>query len=135
MPDPIKPSHDFQQESVTIPVVEEQLRVDVRESVTGVVRINKMVDSETIDVEAPYTQENVTIERVAINEYVDELPPAVRYEGDVMIVPVLHEVMVKRTLLVEELRIIKAKAATSETKQVTLRKERVEVQRDSSSPQ
>lgn len=130
-------STPFQQheESVIIPVIEEQVHVDVQKSVTGVVRVTKVVSNETIEVEQPYTQENVTIDRVAINEYVDELPPAVRYEGDVMIVPVLHEVLVKRTLLVEELRITKAKTDLSETQQVTLRKEHVEVHRDQRDPQ
>lgn len=117
-------------ESITVPVVEEQVRVDVQESVTGTVRIAKTVSSETVEVAEPYTQENVSIERVAINEYVDELPAAVRYEGDVMIVPVLEEVLVKKTLLVEEIRITKSKNTDTQPEQVTLRKEQVEVQRD-----
>lgn len=117
-------------ESVTIPVIEEQVHVDVRQEVTGKVQITKTVTTETVRVVEPYTQENVIIDRVAINQYVDEVPPAVRYEGDTMIVPVLQEVLVKKTLIVEELRITKTAEATSDDKEVTLRKESVNVQRE-----
>lgn len=117
-------------ESVTIPVIEEQVHLDVQKSLTGTVRVSKTVSNETVEVETPYTQENVSVERVPINEYIDELPPAVRYEGEVMIVPVLQEVLVKRTLLIEELRITKTQQTESQTEKITLRKEHVEVQRN-----
>ena len=116
-------------ESVTVPVIEEQVRVDVQEEITGKVRISKSVTTETVSVEAPYTQENVTVERVAVNEYVDDAIPSVRYEGDTMIVPVLQEVLVKRTLLVEELRVTKVREQASVNKEITLRKETVNVER------
>ena len=116
-------------ESVTVPVIEEQVRVDVQEEITGKVRISKSVTTETVSVEAPYTQENVTVERVAVNEYVDDAIPSVRYEGDTMIVPVLQEVLVKRTLLVEELRVTKVREQASENEEITLRKETVNVER------
>lgn len=117
-------------ESVTVPIIEEQVQVDTKQEVTGKVHIAKTVTSETVQVEVPYTQENVSVERVAINEYVDEAPAAVRYEGDTMIVPVLQEVLVKKTLLVEELRITTVRDSSSEPKDVTLRKESVDVQRE-----
>ncbi len=47
-----------------------------------------------------------------------------------MIVPVLQEVLVKRTLLIEELRITKTQQTESQTEKITLRKEHVEVQRN-----
>ncbi len=116
-------------ESVTVPVIEEQVRIELQEEVTGNVTITKTVTTETVSAEAPYTQENVSVERIAINKYVDEALPTVRYEGDVMIVPVLQEVLVKRTLLVEELHVTKTRASTSEAKEITLRKETVNVER------
>ena len=116
--------------SVTVPVIEEQLHVDTQTSVTGVVRINKKVTSETVKVEAPYTQENVNIERIFINEYVDEIPPAVRHEGNTMIISVLQEVLVKKTRLVEEVRITKSTEVFSNTESITLRTESVEVQHE-----
>ncbi|MDX5345618.1 MAG: YsnF/AvaK domain-containing protein, partial [Hymenobacteraceae bacterium] len=64
-----------------------------------------------------------------VNKYVDEAPPATRYEGDTMIVPVLKEVLVveKKLLLVEEVHIKKQQLQTEEKQQVTLRKEDVSV--------
>jgi stress response protein YsnF len=117
-------------ERITIPVIEEQVRVGVTPRATGKVRIAKTVTSETVQVEVPYTQENIEVERIAINEYVDEAPPAVRYEGDVMIVPVLQEVLVKKLLLVEELRVTQVRHSSSEIQEITLRKESVDVQRE-----
>jgi len=58
--------------------------------------------------------------------------PEVRHEGDVMIVPVLEEVLVveKRLMLREELRITRRKDEAREPQRVTLRTEQVEVTRD-----
>ncbi len=53
-------------ESVTIPVIEEQVHLDVQKSLTGTVRVSKTVSNETVEVETPYTQENVSVERVPI---------------------------------------------------------------------
>ncbi len=117
-------------ESTVIPVIEEQAQVEVRQDITGKVHVSKTVTTETVQVEVPYTQENVVIDRIAVNEYVDDVPPAVRYEGEVMIVPVLQEVLVKKTLLVEELHITKVRESTSEEQAVTLRKEVVNIQRE-----
>ena len=115
---------------MTVPIIEEQVHIDTVKEVTGKVHIVKTVASETVQIEEPYTQENVEVERVAVNEYVDNIPPAVRYEGDTMIVPVLQEVLVKKTLLVEELRITQVRDSSSEPREVTLRKESVDIQRE-----
>lgn len=117
-------------EAFIIPVINEEARVTSEQVVTDRVRITKSVSDETVEVGVPYTQDNVLIERIAINEYVDEAPPAVRHEGDTMIVPVLQEVLVKKILLVEEIRITKTKQTDTESIEVTLRKEHVDVQRD-----
>jgi stress response protein YsnF len=82
-------------------------------------------------VETPVVVEKLDIERIPINQYVDSAPPAVRYEGDVMIVPILEEVVVveKRLRLVEELRITKRQEHTQVSQPVVLRKEEVTVDR------
>jgi uncharacterized protein (TIGR02271 family) len=78
----------------------------------------------------PTIQEEVNVERIPINQYV-ATPPAVRYEGDTMIMPILQEVLVveKRLLLVEEVRITKTQTETRTPQQVTLRKEEIHLQR------
>ena len=67
---------------------------------------------------------------MAVNRYVDEAP-AVRYEGDTMIVPVLREEMVvtKRLLLVEELHVRTQVLTTHAPQTVALRHEEVTYER------
>ena len=114
-----------------IPVVEEQVRINKKTVETGRVNIYKDVHEEDVTVDVPTVHEEVNVERVPVNEYVDSAPPSVRYEGDVMIIPVLHEelVLVKRLKLVEELHVTKRKIETHEAQHVTLRKEEVNVNR------
>ncbi|MVN23169.1 YsnF/AvaK domain-containing protein [Mucilaginibacter arboris] len=116
--------------SKKIPLVEERLNVGVRQVETGTVRINKKIISQEVSQEIPVTQEEVHVERIAINEYV-ETAPATRYEGDTTIIPVVKEVLVveKRLMLVEELRITKKHVTTTTTINELLRKEEIEISR------
>ena len=117
-------------ETTVIPVLEEQLQVDTKLVETGLVRIIKRVTEETQTIDTPTTQEEVIVDRVAVNQYV-ERPPAVRYEGDVTIIPVLREVVVteKKLLLVEEVHITKRRTVDPGTQEFTLRKEEVTIER------
>jgi uncharacterized protein (TIGR02271 family) len=118
-------------ERIVIPVIEEQVKIEKKSVETGKVHISKVVYEDVDRFNIPYTEEHVTVERVPKNEIVDTLPPAVRYEDDVMIISVLKEVPVveKRIMLVEELRVTKTKTEKSETKEMSLRKEEVKVER------
>lgn len=115
-----------------IPVIEEQVTIDKALVETGRVRVVKTVQERTETVDVPLTSEAYDVERVAVNQYVATPPPAVRYEGDTMIIPVLQEVVVveKKTLLVEEVRITKRLTTSTETQSVTLRREDVSVERE-----
>lgn len=119
------------QDSGVIPVMEEQLIVDKRVVEKGRVRISKKVRETDETVNIPLVQENVQVERVPINQFIAEAPPPVRYEGNVMIIPVLREVVIveKRLVLVEELRVTKQQTQTQETQKIRLRKEEVNVKR------
>ncbi|QCR22044.1 YsnF/AvaK domain-containing protein [Pontibacter sp. SGAir0037] len=116
----------------TIPVIEEQLNVDKKVVETGRVFINKNVLHEEVTVDIPTVNEEVEVERIAVNEFVDSAP-AVRYEGDKMIIPVLREVsvVVKKLMVVEELHVTKRKIETPASQQVSLRKEELVVTRTS----
>lgn len=116
--------------SITIPVIEEKLRIGKRMVETGRVQIAKRVHEEEVEVDFPLDHEEVDVERVTINQYIETPPPAVRYEGDTMIVPVLKEVVERRLVLVEELHITKRKVQTQTPQKVTLRKEEVTVKRN-----
>ncbi|WP_400190176.1 YsnF/AvaK domain-containing protein [Hymenobacter sp. B81] len=113
--------------AVVVPVIAEQLRVEKELVETGKVRVSKQVHEEHQVVEMPLVHEELSVEHVPINQYVDVAPPAVRYEGDTTIMPVLREVLVveKRLLLVEEVRITKRQVHTQTAEQVTLRHEQI----------
>lgn len=104
--------------------------VDKQVVETGRLVVSKTVLEEEETVDIPLMQEQFDVERVAVNQYVDT-PPAVRYDGDTTIFPVLKEVLVteKRLMLVEEVRITKRQTTTNDAQRVMLRREEVTVQR------
>jgi len=113
-----------------VPVVEEKLHIDRQTVETGVIRLHKRVLEREELVSEPVVIDEIEIERTPINQIVDEAP-AVRYEGDTMIIPLVEEVMVveKKLMLKEEVRVFR-KQRTAESRQpVTLRSEVVQVER------
>ncbi|MGB3618421.1 MAG: YsnF/AvaK domain-containing protein [Catalinimonas sp.] len=120
-------------ETETVPVIEERLHVEKKSVEQGRVRITKEVKTEDVELNVPLQHTEVDIERVPVDRYVDEIPVS-RYEGDVLIVPVLREVVVKRTLLVEELHIHQRREETQATFRESLREEEVRVEREATTP-
>ena len=79
----------------------------------------------------PLQREEVTVERVPVNELVEGEAPMPHYENEVFVIPILEEVLVvqKRLLLKEEVRVTRRRTTVSKPQQVTLRREVVEVER------
>jgi len=126
----MQPPADLQ-ERTTVPVTEERLEVGREVVDTGrTVRLRKQVDTEVVPVREPVATETVEVERVPIGRVVAE-PPAVRHEGDVMVVPVVQERLVtrKELVLVEEIRLVRRREVTQAQAEVPLRRERVLVER------
>ena len=115
-------------QTLSIPIIEEQAIITKEAKETGKVRIEKKVSERKETVEVSLSHEEHSIEHVPMNIYVDAIP-ITRQEGNTLIIPVLEEVIVKRTLLVEEIRITKNTIQTNEPLDVTLRKENVTVER------
>ncbi len=115
---------------LVIPVVAEELEIEKRTVPTGRVRLTKTVHEREEVIDEPLLQEDVAVERVAINRVVDT-PGEVRYEGDTMIIPLLEEVLVveKRLMLKEEIRITRQRTETHKPQRVTLRSEEVNIER------
>ena len=115
----------------TIPVIHEQLKVEKKVVETAKVNVSKVVYEDVESYKIPYLEEHVSVERFPKNEIVDTVPPGIRYEGDVMIIPVLKEVAVveKRIMLVEEIHVTKFKTEKTVTHEVALRKEEIEIKR------
>lgn len=114
---------------IVVPLIAEEIKVGRRTVETGGVRVHKTVREDVKTIDEPIVREHLDIKRVEINQYV-ETAPAVRYEGDVMIVPVLEEVVItqKRLLLREELRIVKRREEISNPQQFTLRREEINLE-------
>jgi uncharacterized protein (TIGR02271 family) len=117
-------------QEIVIPVVEEVATVQKRAVEAGTVEIRKTVHERTEVIDVPLHSEEVEIERVNVNRIVDE-PVQVRHEGDTMIIPLLEEVLVveKKLVLREEVHVKRVRKEVHESREVTLREERVEVAR------
>lgn len=123
-------------EDVVIPVIEETVQLSKRVVETGRFRIAKTVHQEEQLVDLPLSHEEVSVEHVPINEYVD-VPPAIRYEGDTTVYPVLKEVLVieKKLVLVEEVHVTKRLVTTNERQSVIIQKEEISVDRMPNDPE
>jgi uncharacterized protein (TIGR02271 family) len=109
---------------IVIPLLEEQLKIARQKVLTGGVRVHKTVNERTETIDEPTLKEEMEIQRVPVNQFITE-PPAVRYEGDVMIVPLMEEVLVveKKLVLREEIRITKRRNTLRNPQQYVVRRE------------
>jgi uncharacterized protein (TIGR02271 family) len=116
--------------SIVIPVIQEQITVEKEIVEASKVHVRTKVTEEEATVNVPIISEQYEVKRVPVNK-VFNIAPSVRYEGDVLIVPVIEEVVVveKRYKVVEEVHLIKRTTETPFMQQVTLRKEDVQVER------
>lgn len=116
--------------SERIPLIEEQLKVGKRVVETGRVRVRTTVEESRVWVREDLEREEVEVVRVPVDRQVD-VAPQVRVENDVMIVPVVEEVVVveKRLVLVEELHIHRRRTTEHVEEPFTLRRTRAEVER------
>jgi uncharacterized protein (TIGR02271 family) len=119
-------------ESLVIPMLEEHVEIG-RATTTNRVQITKSVHERVEVVDEPVFSEEVEIERVVINQPLAPTDAAaqVHREGDILIIPLLEEVLVveKRLILKEEVRIRKIQRDTFSPQEVTLRSEQINVTR------
>ena len=116
--------------SQRVPVAREGVKVQRRARPTAVVRLRKQVDRRTEIIDEPLARDEVVIERVPLDRFV-EAPIPDRYEGDTLIVSVLEEVAVveKRLRLKEEVRISRRRTTTHDPQVTVLKEEKVVVER------
>lgn len=116
---------------VTIPVVRDSATIGRRWVDAGGVRVSKSVTEREQLVELLLARDEVHVQRLAIERFLDEdaALPSIREEGDVLIVPILAEVLVKRTVLREEVRITRLRRESPATSPVVLREEHVSIRR------
>jgi stress response protein YsnF len=118
------------EQSLVFPVIKERVEVQTRARESGVVEIRKTVNERTEVVDLPLQAEEVEVNRVAVNRFVDT-PVPVRHEGNTMIISLLEEVLVveKRLLLREEVHVKTVRKELHNPQEVLLREERVDVVR------
>lgn len=109
---------------IVIPLLEEELKIARQKVLTGGVRVHKTVAERTETINEPTLREQLEVQRVEINKFIETAPP-VRYEGDTMIVPLVEEVLVveKKLVLREEIRILKRRDTVQNPQQIVVRRE------------
>ena len=113
-----------------IPLAAEAAVVSKEAIETGRVKVTTHVEERQELVRAALQHDDVIVERVEINSVV-QVAPEVRMDGDVLIYPVVEEILVveKRLVLKEELRISRRTHVEHVEREVTLRSEHADVQR------
>lgn len=93
-------------EERTLPLVEESLVTQRRTVETGTVRVRTVMQQREEVARAEIYRQAVSVEHVPINREIDEVP-APWEEGDVLVIPVVEEILVveKRLILREEVRV------------------------------
>ena len=119
-------------DSVSIPVIEEELRLGRETVETGKVQVHTVPQERTETVTQALLRTDVTVERVPKDVEIDSIP-SVRDEGDTIVVPVVEERLVRKLFLVEEVRLVRRASTEDIDQQITLRSQQVVVEREESS--
>jgi uncharacterized protein (TIGR02271 family) len=117
-------------ELAPIPLIEEAVRIDKKEVVTGHVRVRTVTEEIDQIVAQDLESETVEISRVPANREVAEAP-AIRQEGDVTIISLVEEIIVvtKRLVVTEEVHIRRIKSTDRVETSISLRKQHAIVER------
>lgn len=124
--------HFSEEKTKVIPVIEEVLKVDKKIVETGRIHIRKEVAKEEQPFEIPLMNESYEVKKVQVKNLIFDEPPQIRNEGDITIIPVIKEVAeIKiRYEVTEEIHVVKSKTVTPHSEKVTLKKEKVIIERE-----
>jgi uncharacterized protein (TIGR02271 family) len=119
-----------EEQSSVIPLVEETVRIEKEEVVTGHVRVRTVTESTDHILGQDLEEENVEITRHPMDLEVTEAP-AIRHEGDVTIISLVEEIIVvtKRLVVKEEIHIRRVRSTEHVETSINLRKQRAVVER------
>jgi uncharacterized protein (TIGR02271 family) len=94
------------------------------------VRVNVVTREREELIDMPLTRERVVVERVPVGKAVDAIP-AIREDGDTIIVPVVEEILTveRRLMLKEELYVKRVRTTEQYREPVTLRRQEAVVTR------
>ena len=118
---------------LSVPVLEERLRLGKRVEETGRVRLEKRIETELRDVAMPLLREEVQVRRVPHDTVIEnpDHPPEPREIDGVLIVPVIEErlVVTKQLVLTEEVHVRRLRTEEIHREQVQVRHETLDVKR------
>jgi uncharacterized protein (TIGR02271 family) len=115
---------------IVVPLLTEELSVTKRVVPKGRVQISRVTRQHDELVDELLAREHVEIERTPIGRTVETMP-AMREEGDTLVIPIVEEVLVteRRLVLKEEVRIRKRRETERHQERVTLRRQEAVVTR------
>ena len=105
-----------------LPLLTEEVAVTKQVVETGRVQVARFTHEREQLIDELLSRETAEIERVRIGQQVDAMP-AVREEGDTVVIPIVEEVLVveRRLFLKEEVRIRRVRSTERHQESVTLR--------------
>jgi uncharacterized protein (TIGR02271 family) len=105
-----------------IPLLAEEIAVSKQVVETGRVQVARTTHEREQLVDELLAHETVEIDRIPIGRQIDTMP-AVRDEGDTVVIPIVEEVLVieRRLLLKEEVRVRRVRSTERHQESVTLR--------------
>jgi len=119
--------------SITIPLRQEEVSVDVRTVDTGKgIRVEKSVREEPRVIDEILRRDEVDVRRIPVDRIVAaEDVPQNRYEGNTLIVPVIEEVLVveKRLRIKEEIHITTTTHEERKSEVVPVKSEEISIER------
>jgi uncharacterized protein (TIGR02271 family) len=105
-----------------MPLLAEEIAVSKQVVETGRVQIARVTHEREQLIDELLAHERVEIDRTPIGRHVDTMP-AIRDEGDTVVIPIVEEVLVveRRLLLKEEVRVRRVRSTERHQETVTLR--------------
>ncbi len=114
---------------IRIPLATERLNIGKQVVELGELRIHKRVEQIEEVQRVPVTHDELVVERIPMNQPLDA-PRQPRTENDVLIIPVMKEVLVvqRQLVLVEEVRVSKRYVTEEHEVREPVRRERIELE-------
>jgi uncharacterized protein (TIGR02271 family) len=114
----------------TLKLLAEEISVDRHEVETCRVGVKRVTLEREEVVDVPITREQVVVERVPVGLRIDAIP-AIRHDGDTIIIPVVEEVLIveRRLMLKEEFHVKRVSTTERYQERVTLRHQEAVVTR------
>ena len=124
----MKPAHRTRSPHAPIPIIEEHAEVAKTVEETGAVRVRIETERvrESSDVGTDTMQ--VEVQRVPVNVIADERRAPWTEDG-VLVVPIYEEVLVRRLMLKEEIRLVRRRSTEQKQSTVLLRHDHAVVER------